>query len=241
MPLKPAKLPKFQGIEPGVRPNRDIGEIAPPGKSKSHGVDNSMTPDWLLKLLQFNTPDKSTLMDDQGNMYGPNNPFDNILKGLKDKNPEQGTMRNFINRMLSPTPMTQPTIDDIINGSVVKGTGNATSDNLQPTPEKNNKQPGMTPIPVPRNETDAAQPGAGVADLDPTIPRDTSNKYSMPTGIDPNMYDQLRESILRDSGQFDPNNANGLAGRMDGPYSKLDQRQGMEAADAISRMFRFRP
>jgi hypothetical protein len=64
------------------------------------------------------------------------------------------------------------------------------------------------------------------------------NNYAQPSALDPTQIEQLRQSLLTHSGQLDPNNPNGLAARMSGPYSKIDQ-QGQEGeATAISNQFR---
>lgn len=59
-------------------------------------------------------------------------------------------------------------------------------------------------------------------------------KYAQPSALDSQAIEELRQSLLTDSGQRDPNNPNGLAARMNSPYSKLDQEQQMGDAQRQS-------
>lgn len=47
-------------------------------------------------------------------------------------------------------------------------------------------------------------------------------KYAQPSALDPVAIEQLRQSLLSDSGQLDPNNPNGISGRMNDPNSQID-------------------
>lgn len=56
--------------------------------------------------------------------------------------------------------------------------------------------------------------------------------YSQPTALDPASIEQLRQSLLTQAGQLDPNNPNGLSGRMNSPMAQPDM--GTQRNDAMS-------
>lgn len=57
--------------------------------------------------------------------------------------------------------------------------------------------------------------------------------YSQPTALDPVAIEQLRQSLLSDSGQLDPSNPNGLAGRMSSPNANVEQNNQRNEAISI--------
>lgn len=100
--------------------------------------------------------------------------------------------------------------------------------NTNPTPIANQPQGNLAPTddtsltPLPQ-----ARPASAPA-----------SPYAQPTAIDPAGIEQLRQSLLTDAGQRDPNNPNGLAGRMSSPNSKLDMQSQGDEAQSIDNSFR---
>lgn len=80
------------------------------------------------------------------------------------------------------------------------------------------------------------------AALNPTPMKDQSQPnfalpprpdYAQPTALDPAAIEQLRQSLLSDSGQLDPNNPNGLSGRMNDPNSQVDMNNQRRESQSI--------
>lgn len=97
-----------------------------------------------------------------------------------------------------------------------------------PTPSASQKQANLAPA-------DGTDPG--IVPLPQARPA-TASPYAQPTAIDPAGIEQLRQSLLTDAGQRDPNNPNGLAGRMASPNSKLDMQSQGDEAQSIDNSFR---
>lgn len=57
--------------------------------------------------------------------------------------------------------------------------------------------------------------------------------YAQPTALDPAAIEQLRQSLLSDSGQLDPSNPNGLSGRMNDPNSQIDMQNQRRESQSI--------
>lgn len=80
------------------------------------------------------------------------------------------------------------------------------------------------------------------AALNPTPMKDQSQPnfalpprpdYAQPTALDPAAIEQLRQSLLSDSGQLDPTNPNGLSGRMNDPNSQVDMQNQRKESQSI--------
>jgi hypothetical protein len=147
-----------------------------------------------------------------------------ISEGMPKFRGEQGTLMGFLSRIMNPAGMAtdkgvmqkQGTVGGGVGSDHVPGTG--VDPGLSTTPMAKQRQRNMAPV-DPNN-----------SDLDRQAPPD----YSQPTALDPNQIEELRKSLLTQAGQMDPNNPNGLAGRMTGPYSKVDQNQQMGEAEDIA-------
>src|SRR5258708_13828693 len=95
------------------------------------------------------------------------------------------------------------------------------------------------------NNSDLDNAPADKTSPSPSAPAQTSppptSPYAQHSAIDPTGIEQLRQSLMTQAGQLDPNNPNGLSGRMNTPNSKLDMQMQGQEADSISRMFRNEP
>lgn len=58
--------------------------------------------------------------------------------------------------------------------------------------------------------------------------------YSQPTALDPQSIEELRLSLLTQSGMLDPGNPNGLSARMASPNSAADMRAQVDEMNAIT-------
>jgi len=219
-----------------------------PGFNVDRGLDKKpeqgtlsgllMHPDTLMQRLMGgqNNKDPANVTDEQGNIvdYRPGgkdplpplgqegvNPFESLLSG-KGNGP--GTISGFIARMLSPQrerDVTEPSFSGtptVGGGDKNAGTpGTGVDPALNPVRTKNQRVPGLASTEV----------------QGPPPPPD----YGMPNALDPQQIEELRKSLLTQAGQMDPNNPNGLAGRMGSPNAPSDMgRQGQEAvgiADSI--------
>lgn len=174
--------------------------------------DNTISPDQAMRDKEMGE-DKRNITDDSGKIvdmdYGPEsskpystNPFAKAMGTMKPGGNGEGTLSGFISRLLSPTPERN-------NGGVVGGTGTVLrGDNLSPVPSKDQPQSELAPVPAPR--------------LDP-------RRYSL-SGLPVQQLDELRNSLLQDSGQnADPNS---LAGRMSHPNAQSDM--GLQGAEATN-------
>lgn len=151
----------------------------------------NMTPKDFLN----NKPEPNSIIGDDGNYSkDQTNPF---LK-LMDKNAPQGTIRNFLGRMLG--------------GGLEPGTGTTPNNFLDnQTLAQNQKQPGLSA----KNPNDAIP-----AEQTPPPAPAPQMDYSMPSALDPQSIEELRLSLLTQAGQYDPANPNGLSGRMNSPNSQ---------------------
>lgn len=123
---------------------------------------------------------------------------------------EQGTVRGFLQRMQGGNPTNVGSATEMVAPT-------STPNDVNPTPMQQQRQAGLqstTPTPMPRPD------------------------YSQHTALDPNQIEELRKSLLTESGQMDPSNPNGLSGRMNDPNSKADQRSQMNLSENISNDFR---
>lgn len=157
------------------------------------------------------------------------NPFAGLLA---NGGSGQGTLTGFLSRMLSPTPERNAPNQVQGQGTVGGGDPNAGTPGmgidpgLNPVPSKDQKVPAFadrtptgSPTPLPLADQPQAPPPAD---------------YSMPNALDPQQIEELRSSLLTQSGQLNPDNPNSLAGRMGDPNSKVDMQDQMRQAEDIS-------
>lgn len=111
-----------------------------------------------------------------------------------------------------------------------------TAADTNPTPSANQPQANLAP-------TGGADTGNSVP-LPQARPDDApqaESPYAQPTALDPNSIEQLRQSLLTDAGQRDPNNPNnpnGLAGRMSSPNAQPEAQAQQDEAQSIDNSFR---
>lgn len=145
----------------------------------------------------------------QGDASAPSsNPFSKLID-----TPREGALANIFRSLTNPSTPVTP------SGDTLMSPGTPTPQDLSKTPEADQRQPGFAQTPPPP----------------PPVPLPTPRPdYSQPTALDPQSIEELRKSLLTDAGQLDPNNPNGLSGRMNSPYSAVDQTQQMNDAQGMS-------
>lgn len=217
--MKPAQMQAGQAIAKDPRNiYNDAGQIV----DYDTGSNDGMLPALIKKLALSEgakgRPDKTPA---EGSRAGDGNPFSNLLSG---KGNGEGTLSGWISRMFSPTPMEQQT--DTVQGRGTVGGG----DPNRGTPGTG-IDPGLDPTPTEQQKVPALQPGTPtprpLADAQPAPP---PVDYAMPNAMDPNQIEELRNSILSQTQQMNPNYPDGLSGRMNSPYSQLDQKEQMSDA-----------
>lgn len=182
--------------------------------------NNSRHPDRMMMDKQIGG--SGAIIDDTGKFSLNQTPFsslkDAITKSRSGDNSGPGVLRQLLS--------------SVLGGGLVAGTGTVGGDPagvggvthtpgtkqdaaLNPTPMKDQSQFNFQPTSLPQPRPDYAQPSA----------------------LDPTTIEQLRQSLLSDSGQLDPNNPNGLAGRMSDPNSQVDmnnqRKDAMNIEDSV--------
>lgn len=185
------------------------------GEKPMAGDSNEVTPDMLMQSQKTNvdprniTNDKGSIVDYDTHDWSKGNPFaDAITKSRENNNTGPGVLRQLLSSIIGGG--LQPGTGTVGGGGPpdhVPGTRQDAA--LNPTPLKMQKQPNLAP------QVQAPPP-----------PPD----YSMPQALDPQSIEELRQSLLGQAGQLDPNNPNGLAGRMSDPNASVDQRNQMNEA-----------
>lgn len=210
--LLKAFLDQASGAPNPYPQNNDARMAVPPMEGEAAG--KIMKPDQMQTQMQ--PPPPGTISNDKGELVDFN--FDsNPFRKLIDKLPagEQGTITGFLKGMFGSKPMKdQPLMDRSgttprIGGGIpgrVPGTG--TDAVLDKTPMPKQRPMSMTTPP----------------------PSPPPVDYSQPTALDPQSIEELRTSLLTQSGQMDPNNPNGLSGRMNSPYYPNDKYNQMSEA-----------
>lgn len=202
-------LKQFMSQEKGSHKYNDPGIELPlsylkKGPDSEHDNIN-MTP----KDLMGNKKLPDSITTDDGNFSTDQNPF-NIQKYLNGG--EKGTMREFYRRMTdSNTPLNKDDgmgPDPLSGGTVTKGA------DLSPVPSAQQPQPDLASTNVPLPQPRPAQ----------------APDYSQPSALDPQSIEELRTSLMTQAGQMDPNNPNGLSGRMNSPMAGPDMGQQGSAA-----------
>lgn len=188
---------------------------------------SSMTPGVLQKLLlgQQDLKEDNPVMDDSGSIStDQSNPFmDAIRKSRAGNNNGTPVLKQLMSSLFSPSSSASSAAP--LSGGTV---GPTSGDTFSATPSKDQTQTGLQPaqedgVPLPQERPEAAP---------------TESPYAQPTALDPTSIEQLRLSLQTQAGQMDPNNPNGLSGRMNDPNSQVDQEiQGTQAQD-IDNQFR---
>lgn len=194
------------------------------------------------KIMQGNKmteeDNKKAIIDDSGNystdqsnkfldnLKAGKNPFSSLLENGGNG---PGTISGFISRMLSPTPEAQngnqlspPSIGGTGDPNHIPGTGQDAV--LNPTPMQDQKQPNLTST----DQTPTPTP----------LPTPDPRRYEMPTALDPQSIEELRLSLMTQAGQLDPNNPNGLSGRMNSPNAESDMGKQRNEAMGIEDSIR---
>lgn len=185
-------------------------EKTPDAVGKTSSDTGVMSPGQLMNQAQ--KPPAGTITDDSGTIrdFNPSNPFANLLKGPA----EQGTMRNFLGRVLG--------------GGMVPGTGTVGGGGPADHVPGTQTDPALDPNPMAQQPQRGLQPSAKQMTAAPPPP-----DYSMPTALDPQSIEELRTSLLTQAGQMDINNPNGLSGRMNSPNAESDMGQQRNEAMRI--------
>jgi len=188
-------------------------------------------------MQQAQKPPPGTISNDAGSLvdFNPGNPFAKLV----DKNAEQGTLRNFLGRIFDNGQLT-PGTGTVGGGGLpdhVPGTEQDAA--LNPTPMKDQKQKRFAPVDEP--PPPVGPNGAPTDELDANALKAYADKtydYSQPTALDPVAIEQLRKSLLTQAGQMDPNNPNGLSGRMNSPNAAAEQTQQIEETQRMGDQLR---
>lgn len=226
----------------------DNAMVRSPSELGGSADNNVQTPDAMMQQKATGA-DPGNVINDKGAIvdYAPGNPFSKLMQ----LNGGAGTMTGFLHKLLdnpnaSPDQTSnastsskdtsgQGTLAGFLKGILTpdqKGTmepqgtvgGGATSDHvpgtqqdaaLNPTPLNKQRAAGLNRV-DPQNIDPATGQPAPITE----VPKD----YSIPTALNPQQIEELRQSLLTQAGQRDPTNPNGLAGRMSGLYGQLDQR-----------------
>lgn len=159
-----------------------------------------------------------TITNDSGSFSLDQTPFsglkDMLTKSREGDNSGPGVLRQLLGSIFQGK--LQPGTGTVGGGGPpdhVPGTRQDAA--LNPMPMKDQTQFNLAPTPIPQARPD----------------------YSQPSALDPQAIEELRRSLLTDAGQLDPNNPNGLSGRMSSPNANVDmnnQRQeSMSIEDSV--------
>lgn len=186
---------------------KSIGSQLGIGDTRDNGV---MTPDTMMQNKAQNS-DPQVIYNDAGQAvdYDPgDNPFFGaIAKSRANGNQGPGVLRQMMTSMFGSNPERE-------KGGLVPDTGTPRMEEL------------LSPIPNKLQKPGVLQPNVPLPEPRPD--------YTMPQALDPQSIEELRQSLLSDSGQRDPNNPNGLAGRMTSPNAGVDQRNQMNEAQRMT-------
>lgn len=196
----------------------DTRMAVPPMEGENSG--RIMQPDQMMKWKDRNGWKDDVIYTDDGQAVDmATNPF----KKLLSTNNGQGSISGLLQRLLNPTPEAQnPGMDKSGVTPRIGGTGDP---NHVPG---TGKDAVLDPTPMPKQKQRNLKPRADL--LPETPPVD----YSQPTALDPQSIEELRLSLLTQSGMLDPGNPNGLPALMSGPYSAIDMKAQADEANAIS-------
>lgn len=196
---------------------------------------NSITGDALMKIFrgQADAKEDNVITNDNGSMStDQSNPFlDAITKSRANNNTGPGVIRQLLNGIMGPTGgPTDPSTAAPLSGGSQPG-----PQDVSHTPSANQKQSDLAPANTSDGNPDASIPLPSPRPAEASAPE---NPYAMPTAIDPESIEALRQSLLTDAGQLDPNNPNGLSGRMNSPNAAPEMQNQASDAQGIDNMFR---
>src|SRR6266404_3399120 len=218
----------------GLPPTNDLMSRSPSELGTESADSGSISPDVLMQQAQ--KPPPGTISNDAGSLvdFNPGNPFAKLV----DKNAEQGTLRNFLGRIFDNGQLTPGTGTVGGGGAPDHVPGTEQDAALNPTPMEKQKQRSFAPV----DDTPPVGPnGAPTSELDANALKAYADKtydYSQPTALDPVAIEQLRKSLLTQAGQLDPNNPNGLSGRMNSPNAPAEQRNQMDETQRMGDQLR---
>ena len=224
-------IPKLEAM----RPKGDSDIAVKPGDNATSD-SNDISPKTLARD-KATVADPGNVYDDAGNIvdYNPN-PFANAWKNSKSMD---GSIMGFVKTLQN--------MGQSLSGGDVGGTAitPSTPGITNPTPSKNQPQPNLastTPSGATATDNDNGNgnniPLPQPRPLTAPTPTPDPTRYAQPSALDPVAIEQLRQSLLGQAGQLDPSNPNGLAGRMSGPNSKVEQQNQMRDATDISNSLR---
>lgn len=148
----------------------------------------------------------------------PSNPFSNAIATSR-ANGDTGP--GVLKQLLSGT----------IGGGVQPDTGTPSSNFLDnQSLAQNQKQANLAP-----SSDNVADQSSSAIPLPTPRP---ANAYAQPTALDPQSLEEIRQSLMTQAGQLDPNNPNGLSGRMNDPNSTADMGQQRNQAMGIEDSIR---
>lgn len=193
----------LKSFDPAVRLDNGGDAVKLPDAT---GDNNVVKPGQVMQ-----PKDPNVIYDDSGKAvdYSTGNPFKNLL----NKPAEQGTLRNFLQR--------------VIPGQNPVDVGSAISTEMGPA-SKNLDTATISPTSMANQQQAALQP---------------KKNYALPSAIPPDAIPQLRTSLLTGAGlnpelYKDTDTANTIAGRMNSPNSKADMQQQQQEMQDISQQFR---
>lgn len=187
----------------------------PPSILENEGkaVDSHMNLKTLFGMNGDDMNDKNSkdaIYNDSGSFStDQTNPFLEALQKSRAGGP--GVLRQLIDSFMGGSGVVPHTGTVGGGGPADHVPGTRQDAVLNPTPLKSQRQPNLTQVPS-------------------ALPTQVPPDYSMPQALDPNSIEELRLSLLTDAGQLDPNNPNGLSGRMNSPNASIDQRNQMNDA-----------
>lgn len=162
--------------------------------------------------------EQPAIIDDTGKFSLNQTPFSGLKDMISKSRSGNDTGPGMLRQLLG----------NVLGGGMVPGTGTVGGDPagvskpdhvpgtrqdaaLNPQPLQSQPQPNLQPTPLPQPRPD----------------------YSQPSALDPKAIEELRMSLLSDSGQLDPNNPNGLSGRMNDPNSQVDMQNQRRESQTI--------
>lgn len=192
---------------PGNWPRKnDLMMELPPMEGEKSG--QVMEPDRMQ--IQMQKPPPGTISNDSGELvdFNPDsNPFKKIIDSLPGGG--QGTMTGML-KMLFGSDMKKES-PGLSRGSTF------VSEDLSPVPSRKQKNSNFR-----GTKTDWAP--------QPDLPPD----YSQPTALDPQSLDELRTSLLTQSGMLDPGNPNSLPARMANPNAAAMMKSQVDEMNDIT-------
>lgn len=169
-----------------------------------------ITPDAMMMNKAIGS-DPNNITNDSGSFsLDQSNPFLDAIRKSREGGP--GVLRQLIDSFMG-------------GGGLQPGTGTVGGGGSPDHAPGTEQDAALNPAPIPLQKQRNLAPTISPAPQLPSPP-----DYSMPQALDPVSIEELRTSLLTQAGQLDPNNPNGLAGRMSDPNAQVDQRNQMNDA-----------